>query len=96
MRVKFTQSIDADASDEHWYLLEFNEDSGEWSITHDWDIVKIGRGMNDNGTKSYTLIEAKEAIPDVYAKAVELLRVRVFDKPPDLRGIRSIVNTRYE
>ena len=94
MEITFAQSIDADASDEHWYSLIFDETKVEWLIRHRWDIYKIGRS-SDVGEHLYTLAEAKENLPRIYTRAVELVRVRVFDRPPNLNGIRRIDDATY-
>lgn len=94
MEITFAQSIDADASDEEWYSLIFDEQKVEWLIKHRWDIYKIGRS-SDIGEKLYTLIEVQQSLPDVYKKVVELLKIRIFDKPPNLNGIRRIDAAKY-
>jgi len=94
VEITFAQSIDADASDEEWYSLIFDETRVEWLIRHRWDIYKIGRS-SDVGEQLYTLTEAKQKIPHVYTKAVELLKIRVFDRPPNLNGIRRVVDAKY-
>jgi hypothetical protein len=65
------------------------------SIEHSWNHLSIGTLKHDSDNKTYSLTEAKKEIPDAYEKAVELLRVRVFDKPPDLKGVRRVRDARY-
>ena len=81
MELMLAEFADSNRANEDWYYLEFDEETGEWSIEHHWSHVHIGTLKNDSGDKPYSLMEAKKDIPHVYAKAVELFKVRLFDNP---------------
>lgn len=86
---------DGDKSHENWYRLEFDEETGEWAIEHEWDYLYIARD-HTSGTKRYTLPEAKVELPRVYEKAIELLKVRLFNKPVTWENQRSLGNIKYD
>lgn len=93
--ILIASTSDGDKSHEDWYHLEFDEETGEWFVEHRWDYLYIGREQTE-GEKRYTLAEAKESLPRVYEKVVELLRVRLFSKPVTWGSQRSLSNIKYD
>ncbi len=95
MKALFAWLRDADASHEDWYSLEFDEEKGEWFIEHEWHYVRFGRPTKQ-GIRKYTLLEAKERIPEVYEKSIEFLKVRFFGNPPTFtNSSRYLSGIRY-
>lgn len=66
MKVLFLSLVDADISDEDWYYLELNEETGDWSILHEWHHLSIGTLQFNAGDKRYTFAEAKQTKPYLY------------------------------
>ena len=81
MKVLFLYLVDTDISDEDGYYLELNEETANGTSCTKWHHLSIRTFTSDQGEKHYTFAEAKEAKPAIYEKALEFVKLRVFDKP---------------
>lgn len=95
MKALIVWTSNSTGAEDNWYHLELDEQNGEWFIEHTWHNLRPGR-VTREGAKTYTLTEAMDEFPEVYAKCIELLKIRVFDNPPRLdNSVRRAELTKY-
>jgi|RhiMetdeSRZDD1v2_1073273.scaffolds.fasta_scaffold913568_1 hypothetical protein len=66
---------------EDWWYLHFDEQTGEFSVEHEWSYLPV-KGEGNNGTAKYSLSEFKEKDADHYKQLVELITTKLFANNP--------------